>query len=68
MVKAKFDVRGMHCASCAATIQKNVSKVGGVSSCQVNYATGKMDIEYDPKSVGAAQIRDAVTKSGYQLA
>lgn len=68
MVKAKFDVRGMHCASCAATIQKNVSKLSGVSSCQVNYATGKLDIEYDPKATGAAQIREVVQKSGYQLA
>lgn len=68
MVKAKFDVRGMHCASCAATIQKNVTKLGGVLNCQVNYATGKMDIEYDPKSVGAAQIRDVVQKTGYTLA
>ncbi len=68
MVKAKFDVRGMHCASCAATIQKGVSKVDGVSSCQVNYATGKMDVDYDPRKTGAQALRDTVRKAGYQLA
>ncbi|MDP2718162.1 MAG: heavy metal-associated domain-containing protein [Candidatus Micrarchaeota archaeon] len=68
MVKTKFEVRGMHCASCAATIQKTVSKAEGVSACQVNYATAKMDVEYDPRKIGAQKLRDVVQKAGYQLA
>jgi len=42
-----LDVMGMSCASCARAIEKSVSKVEGVSSASVNFATEKLVVEYD---------------------
>jgi len=36
-----FPIKGMHCASCANTIEKALKKVNGVINASVNYATEK---------------------------
>ena len=40
----KFDVVGMHCASCANIIKKKLTKVVGVESANVNFATETAEI------------------------
>ena len=35
----KFDVTGMHCASCASIIKRKLGKLPGVESADVNLAT-----------------------------
>ncbi|MBI5225961.1 cation-translocating P-type ATPase [Candidatus Micrarchaeota archaeon] len=67
MVKATFNVEGMHCASCANSIEKVMKKVAGVKACQVNFGVNKMNIDYDPRTVSGAQIRQSVEKAGYKL-
>ncbi len=66
MKKETFQIMGMHCASCAGTIEKALKKVSGVSSAIVNIATEKASVEYD---VPATQqiLSDAVTGVGYTL-
>src|SRR4030042_705598 len=39
--KATIDIIGMHCASCAVTIEESLNKVEGVSKAAVNFATEK---------------------------
>lgn len=46
--KAALQITGMHCASCAATIEESLNKVEGVSKAAVNFATEKAYVEYDP--------------------
>ena len=67
-MKANFKVSGMDCASCAATIKKAVGKVAGVSGVDVSFASGKMNVDYDPRTVSADKIREAVKKAGYETA
>ena len=38
MEKWTFDVKGMHCASCAANVEKAVKKLEGASEVYVNFA------------------------------
>lgn len=62
-----FVVRGMHCASCAAIIEKKLKILDGVISCSVNYATEKAQIEYDPKKITISDMNNEVSKLGYSL-
>ncbi|MCR5203099.1 MAG: heavy metal translocating P-type ATPase [Lachnospiraceae bacterium] len=62
MNKEKFDVTGMSCAACSARVEKAVSKVDGVSECQVNLLTNSMTVSGD---VTAETIIQAVTNAGY---
>lgn len=58
-------VSGMHCASCANTIEKKMKKVKGIESIRVNYATEKAFVEHDD-SISEEQICKAIDKIGYK--
>lgn len=58
----------MHCASCKLLIEKMVSKLDGVKSVNVNYATEKMTVEFDESKTNVSEIKSAVSKAGsYKL-
>src|SRR5699024_11234472 len=58
-----FAVTGMTCASCVQTIEKATSKLDGVIESNVNLATEKMAVTYDPAVVSVSDIIQAVSKS-----
>jgi len=63
-----FEVKGMHCASCANIIKRKVGKLDGVEACHVNYATEKATIDYDPDKVTLDTMNGEIKKIGYELA
>lgn len=58
----QYAVKGMHCAACAARVEKAVSKVEGVESCAVSLLTNTMGVE---GSASPEAIVMAVKKAGY---
>ncbi len=67
METQKFNVNGMHCASCSAIISRKLKKLPGIDSCDVNYATEKATVTYDPKKVTLSDMNAEITKYGYAL-
>jgi len=65
--KISLGVSGMTCASCVGHIEKALKKLDGVSSVNVNLATEKATVEYDPAIVGVADFRKAVEGAGYGI-
>lgn len=63
--KIVLPVTGMTCASCAATVEKGLSKVPGVSRVNVNLASEKASIEYDSSKVEAKALLDTIVDAGY---
>jgi len=66
--KASIQITGMTCATCAATIRKGLSQTPGVEQADVNFASEKASIEYDPTKVDLAKIKDTVSRLGYGVA
>ena len=66
--KVTIPVTGMTCASCAAAIEKALSKLPGVSRVNVNLASEKASIEYDPSKVDIKTLIDTVSDAGYGVA
>lgn len=66
MVNKTFTIEGMHCASCAQTVEKAVKKMPGVQQSNVNLATEKLTVDYDQSILTDKDILDAVTDAGYQ--
>jgi Cu2+-exporting ATPase len=66
-VKKNFPVTGMGCASCVARVQKALSEVKGVTSCNVSLASNSAQVEYDPSVASAEQLSKAVSDAGYGL-
>ena len=55
-------VKGMDCASCAASIEHIIKRIPGVLSVTVNYAVEKLKVEYDSTLTGRDTIAGAVKK------
>ncbi len=67
MKKETFVIQGMHCATCAMTVEKALSKVKGVRFAVVNLAAEKLTVEWDEKKVGVEKLAEEVGKVGYVL-
>jgi Cu+-exporting ATPase len=66
MKTEKFDVTGMTCASCVAHIEKNVRKLTGVKTVNVNLLTNSMTVGFDEKNTNIPLIETAVVDAGYE--
>jgi len=64
--QATFAIEGMTCASCSMRIEKGLKKVPGVTDAQVNLATEKALVTYDPTQTGTAQMVQKVEAVGYK--
>lgn len=64
--KKTFSIKGMHCASCVSVLEKSLKSVDGVSQANVNLATEKATVEYDPEKVTDKELASAVANVGYQ--
>jgi len=64
--KTTIKISGMHCASCAQTIEKALKHEPGIISANVNIATEKATIEYDTDKINLKRIGEVVKKTGYE--
>jgi Cu+-exporting ATPase len=65
--KTLLKIGGMHCAGCVSSIQRRVSAVDGVSRVEVNLASEKASVEFDPAKIGLPDIEKAVEEIGYRV-
>ncbi|WP_298844915.1 heavy metal translocating P-type ATPase, partial [Clostridium sp.] len=59
-------LEGMSCASCAKNIERITRKLNGVIESNVNYATEKLTISFEPSLVKTNDIKKAIAKGGYK--
>ncbi len=67
-MKQKFQVTGMTCSACSATVERNVKKLEGVKEVTVNLLSNSMVVSYDEDKLNNQTIIDTVVKAGYQAA
>jgi len=60
-------VTGMSCASCAANVERALKHVDGVRSANVNLATSRATVMFDPRQVDAGRLVGAVRDAGYDV-
>ena len=58
----------MHCAGCAASVQKRLSAVPGVAEAAVNLATRKATVDWEGDGGAAPLFVEAVRGAGYDVA
>ena len=68
MREEKYDISGMHCAACSASVERVTRKLPGVERSEVNLTTGIMTIAYDEKQCTQEQIIAKVEKAGFGTA
>ncbi len=62
---AELAVSGMTCASCVRRVERALTKVEGVNQANVNLATERASVTYDPARVTVPDLQAAVEKAGY---
>ncbi|CAL1541938.1 unnamed protein product [Lymnaea stagnalis] len=60
-----LNITGMTCASCVATIEKNVRKMDGVHKILVSLMAQRAEVTYDPAYVLPGQIANKVEDLGF---
>ena len=64
--KLTLAVGGMTCAACSARVEKVLRQQEGVIEANVNLATNRAAVTFDPKVVTIEQIIKSVTDTGYE--
>ncbi|MBN1385476.1 copper-translocating P-type ATPase [Candidatus Woesearchaeota archaeon] len=67
MKKTDLPIGGMHCASCAARIERKLKKVPGIDNATVNYATHKATVSHKDE-LDMKLIKKTIGGIGYSLA
>ncbi len=62
-----FEISGMTCAACAATVQRRLRKVPGVEAADVNFATRRARVLADAGAAPDERLIAAVRDAGYDV-
>ncbi|PRR80125.1 Copper-exporting P-type ATPase A [Clostridium liquoris] len=62
-----LSIEGMTCAACAKAVERACKRLDGVIEANVNFASEKLNITFEPSKVRLTEIKNAVEKSGYKL-
>ncbi|WP_153732281.1 heavy metal translocating P-type ATPase [Sporosarcina obsidiansis] len=65
--KREIAITGMTCAACANRIEKGLQRLEGVSTANVNFATEKAAVTYDPDQIGLQEVEQQIRKLGYDV-
>jgi len=63
----QLPISGMSCATCAITIEKGLDETEGVSKANVNFASEKASVEFNPEKTDLIKIKKAVSELGYEI-
>ena len=64
--KFKITIQGMHCASCAANVERALKKVSGVKEASVSLMINKAFVSGE--NLEKEDLKKAVEKVGYKVA
>jgi Cu+-exporting ATPase len=65
--EADFPIEGMTCAACVSRVERALTKVEGVREANVNLATERARVRFDPALVDLPALHAAVTRAGYAV-
>ena len=61
-------ITGMHCTNCSDTVARELGKLEGVAAANVNYATEKATVTFNPSVLSESIIIERIKDIGYGVA
>ncbi len=58
----------MTCANCVATVERNLKKVDGVETANVNLSSERATVIFDPAAAGLPDLISRIERAGYGIA
>lgn len=65
--KITLPITGMTCANCAANIERGVKKMDGVADVNVNFASEKASVSFDPQKIALSDLVGKIEKTGFNV-
>ena len=65
---ATLPILGMTCANCVATVERNLKKLDGVDTANVNLSSERAAVSYDPQKATLTDMIARVQRAGYDVA
>lgn len=66
MQKIKLKIDGMHCSSCAMSIDFDLEDLDGIVNSRTNYAKEECEIEFIEEKIKIEQILSQIKNTGYK--
>jgi Zn2+/Cd2+-exporting ATPase len=63
-VSETLSLTGLHCADCAASVEKSLARLPGMARAEVNAAVAKASVSYDPNRTTHEEIVGTIRKMG----
>jgi Cu2+-exporting ATPase len=64
--ETQFFAEGMRCANCARSIRRSVGELPGVRHVEVNLATARVSVGWDPATLSLERVLDSVVGLGFR--
>lgn len=64
--KVVLKITGMHCTSCAMSIDFDLEDLDGVKKAHTHYAKQETEVEFDEEKLQSKKIIDKIKKTGYK--
>src|SRR5690606_8118567 len=61
-------ITGMTCANCVSTVERNLKKLPGVETAQVNLSSERASVNFDPAQASLQDMLARLRRAGYDLA
>jgi Cu+-exporting ATPase len=61
----ELPITGMTCANCAATVERTLNRMPGVTEAMVNFATERARVDYIPGVASVTAMVQAIEQAGY---
>jgi len=65
MKKINLKIDGMHCSSCAMSIDFDLEDLKGVKSAKTSYAKQTTEVEFEEDKISESELKEQVKKTGY---
>ncbi|MCA9140318.1 MAG: copper-translocating P-type ATPase [Planctomycetales bacterium] len=65
--RAEFCVSGMTCAGCAQSIERSLLRQSSVDSAVVDFAGGRVVVNYDGALIDREHLADVIRQTGFQV-
>lgn len=66
-MEQQFQIEGMSCGGCVASVEKALKAVAGVGSVSVDLAKGQARVDYDASRTNPTILRQAIEDAGYDV-
>lgn len=62
-----FKIAGMHCVSCAMSIDGNLEDTYGVTKAETNFAKSITKVFFDSKKITPSRLKKIIEETGYSI-